>query len=158
MHFVSVFDELYYSSWYPFVTLMFMFIEFDSFNEWHGFREHHSLCLDPYIIILYIIITSAYFHDFWHRNLFTKPNIFLSRALLADWVQMWTREWDSRWRYRYNHGDGKRQSLCVYGVYMGPTRGPQDPGGPHVGPTNLVIWDEIKVLRYVHNLARQIKP
>ena len=28
----------------------------------------------------------------------------------------------------------------VYGAYMGPTWGRQDPGGPHVGPMNLVIW------------------
>ena len=24
---------------------------------------------------------------------------------------------------------------------MGPTRGPQDPGGPHDGPMNFAIWD-----------------
>ena len=28
----------------------------------------------------------------------------------------------------------------VYGANMGPTRGQQDPGGPHDGPTNLAIW------------------
>ena len=28
----------------------------------------------------------------------------------------------------------------VYGANMGPTRGRQDPGGPHVGPMNLAIW------------------
>ena len=29
----------------------------------------------------------------------------------------------------------------VYGAYMGPTLGRQDPGGPHVGPMILAIWD-----------------
>ena len=28
----------------------------------------------------------------------------------------------------------------VYGANMGPIWGRQDPGGPHVGPKNLVIW------------------
>ena len=28
----------------------------------------------------------------------------------------------------------------VHGAHMGPTWGRQDPGGPHVGPMNLVIW------------------
>ena len=28
----------------------------------------------------------------------------------------------------------------VHGANMGPTWGRQDPGGPHVGPMNLVIW------------------
>ena len=28
----------------------------------------------------------------------------------------------------------------VYGAYMGPTWGRQDPGGPHVGHTSLAIW------------------
>ena len=29
----------------------------------------------------------------------------------------------------------------VHGAYMGPTWGRQDPGGPHVGPIILAIWD-----------------
>ena len=29
----------------------------------------------------------------------------------------------------------------VHGANMGPIRGRQDPGGPHVGPMNLAIWD-----------------
>ena len=29
----------------------------------------------------------------------------------------------------------------VHGCNMGPTWGRQDPGGPHVGPMNLAIWD-----------------
>ena len=31
----------------------------------------------------------------------------------------------------------------VHGANMGPTRGPQDPSGAHVGPMNLAIWDII---------------
>ena len=29
----------------------------------------------------------------------------------------------------------------VHGTNMGPIWGRQDPGGPHVGPMNLPIWD-----------------
>ena len=29
----------------------------------------------------------------------------------------------------------------VYGAYMGPTWGRQDPDGPHVGPMNVYIWE-----------------
>ena len=29
----------------------------------------------------------------------------------------------------------------VHGCYMGTSWGRQDPGGPHVGPMNLAIWD-----------------
>ena len=35
----------------------------------------------------------------------------------------------------YGYPDNK-----VYGANMGPTWGWQDPGGPHVGPMNFVIW------------------
>ena len=28
----------------------------------------------------------------------------------------------------------------VHGANMGPIWGRQDPGGPHVGPMNFVIW------------------
>ena len=31
----------------------------------------------------------------------------------------------------------------VHGANIGPTRGRQDPGGPHVGPMNLVIWKHV---------------
>ena len=29
----------------------------------------------------------------------------------------------------------------VHGANIGPIWGRQDPGGPHVGPMNLAIWD-----------------
>ena len=29
----------------------------------------------------------------------------------------------------------------VHGANMGPIWGQQDPGGPHVGPMSLAIWD-----------------
>ena len=32
----------------------------------------------------------------------------------------------------------------VHGTNMGPIWGRQDPGGPHVGPTNFAIWDGVK--------------
>ena len=38
----------------------------------------------------------------------------------------------------------RRQSIPeskVHGANIGPIWSPQDPGGPHVGPMNLAIWD-----------------
>ena len=32
----------------------------------------------------------------------------------------------------------------VHGANVGPTWGRQDPGGPHVGHMNFVIWDDVK--------------
>ena len=31
----------------------------------------------------------------------------------------------------------------VHGATMGPTWGREDPGGPHVGPMNLAIWEAL---------------
>ena len=33
----------------------------------------------------------------------------------------------------------------VYWANMGPSWGRQDPAGPHVGPMNLVIWDDLEI-------------
>ena len=33
----------------------------------------------------------------------------------------------------------------VHGANVGPILGWQDPGGPHVGPTNLAIWGVITI-------------
>ena len=35
----------------------------------------------------------------------------------------------------------------IHGAKVGPIWGLQDPGGPHVGPMNIVIWD-LKVSIY----------
>ena len=41
----------------------------------------------------------------------------------------------------------------VHGANMGPIWGRQDPGGPHVGPMNLAIWDnENRLHEYVSNM------
>ena len=37
----------------------------------------------------------------------------------------------------------------VHGANMGPIWGQQDPGGPHVGPMNLAIWDTWAVSRFL---------
>ena len=46
---------------------------------------------------------------------------------------------------------GLKQTACdlipipdnkVHGANMGPIWGRQDPGGPHVGPMDLAIWDD----------------
>ena len=40
----------------------------------------------------------------------------------------------------------------VYGANMGSIWGRRDPGGPHVGPMNLAIWDVIQhYSSYNHN-------
>ena len=41
--------------------------------------------------------------------------------------------------YLPSHPDSK-----VCGTNMGPTWGCQGPGGPHIGPINLAIWDPMK--------------
>ena len=35
----------------------------------------------------------------------------------------------------------------VHGANMRPIWGPQDPGGPHVGPMNISIWDGMVLYR-----------
>ena len=40
----------------------------------------------------------------------------------------------------------------VHGANMGPTWGRQDPGGPHVGPMNLAIWDSVLEIYIVHQV------
>ena len=43
----------------------------------------------------------------------------------------------SRWRvWMVSPGSDSK----VHGANMGPIWGRQDPGGPHVGPMNLIIW------------------
>ena len=37
-------------------------------------------------------------------------------------------------------GDRYPDSM-VHGAILGPIWGRQDPGGPHVGPMNLAIWE-----------------
>ena len=41
----------------------------------------------------------------------------------------------------------------VHGAKMGPIWGRQDPGGPHVGPMNLVIWDTVVSFRHKRYVA-----
>ena len=39
--------------------------------------------------------------------------------------------------------DSDNPDSKVHGANMGPNWGQQDPGGPHVGPMNLAIWEVI---------------
>ena len=43
--------------------------------------------------------------------------------------------WQLRWTCKREYPDSK-----VHGANMGPIWGQQDPGGPHVDPTNLATW------------------
>ena len=42
----------------------------------------------------------------------------------------------------------------VHGANMGPNWGRQDPGGPHVGPVNLAIWDYYHKAVYVSSFLQ----
>ena len=42
----------------------------------------------------------------------------------------------------------------VHGPNMGPVWGRQDPGGPHVGPTNFAIWVGFVFLCYGYTIKR----
>ena len=41
----------------------------------------------------------------------------------------------------------------VHGANMGPIWARQDPGGPHVGPMNFVIWGGSRFAVYYYRLA-----
>ena len=42
---------------------------------------------------------------------------------------------------KYNHFYDINPDSKVHGVNMGPIWGWQDPGGHHVGPMNIAIWE-----------------
>ena len=48
----------------------------------------------------------------------------------------------------------------VHGANMGPIWGPQDPGGPQVGPMNFAVWDilwnDIYVLKQHYDSLYQL--
>ena len=46
----------------------------------------------------------------------------------------------------------------VNGANMGLIWGHQDPGGPHVGPMNFAIWDDIEMLSALLALCEGIPP
>ena len=52
------------------------------------------------------------------------------------------------------HADGAHHKIPnskVHGVIMGPTWVLSSPGGPHVGPMNLAIWDTLQPHPYEAN-------
>ena len=44
----------------------------------------------------------------------------------------------------WQHG-GLYSNSKVHGANMGPTWGRRDPGGPHIGPMSLAIWDSYRL-------------
>ena len=44
----------------------------------------------------------------------------------------------------------------IHGANMGPICGRQDPGGPHVGPMNFVIW--VYMGRWSYDLGEWLYP
>ena len=59
---------------------------------------------------------------------------FIGNWLLIYWLLYWSRSWYTGFCPKQHSPDSK-----VHGANMGPIWGRQDPGGPHVGPTNLAI-------------------
>ena len=53
---------------------------------------------------------------------------------------------------RTNNPDSK-----VHGANMGPIRGRQDPGGPHVGPMYFAFWEPFVFLEWVSCKYRKIR-
>ena len=60
------------------------------------------------------------------------------------------------WDYFFNHALSWYIGIIivipdskVHGANTGPIWGRQDPGGPHVGPMNLAIWDRYSDDQYV---------
>ena len=102
------------------------------------------------IAILYSthFTTSLHRHHDGHRCHCVEGTESYQQPSYSTWT-IWLQEpysatWLSRITFKRGHGvcslfvsfpDSK-----VFGVNMGPTRGRQDPGGPHVGPMNLAIW------------------
>ena len=43
----------------------------------------------------------------------------------------------------------------VHGANMGPIWSRQDPGGPHVGPTNLAIW--VHNISQIHSISKSVR-
>ena len=78
-----------------------------------------------------------------HAYIFTYPGSSRVVCIQAirrqvSWVGvLWVTYWDP---------DCGILDSKVHGAYIGSTWGRQDPGGPHVGPMILAIWDML----YVH--------
>ena len=45
-----------------------------------------------------------------------------------------------------SYGLASNPDSKVHGATMGPIWGRQDPGGPHVGPMNLAIWETMNIM------------
>ena len=86
------------------------------------------------------LMTSSWRWLFMDMRLFcTRPSTTIVMILTH-----WPREMGSNFKYiifkLITRADSK-----IHGGNMGPTWGRQDPGGSHVGHTNLVIWDRCEI-------------
>ena len=90
-----------------------------------------------------------------HCNILLRRWPTISVIIRCQWFNHMTRQvlqegiktvWVDHWWYLATHTQAKMANTPhsnVHGAYMGPTWGRQDPGGPHVGPMNIVIGDYI---------------
>ena len=121
-------------------------------------------CRIKFLTLLTLLM--AWFHmlDIETRILYVWSNWMVTCPILPQGhVAERNRLVNSHWwkcRAKYSHGVKAKDSLrwlwypwmtprsdsvnldcMVYGAYMGPTWGRQDPGRPHDGPMNLAIWE-----------------
>ena len=102
---------------------------------------YRPYCTCIFSLFLLSGITAACMHEvipskgYWAtREISSTLSGYLSKEA-KDRMAIFTSTVDMYW-HLYDTPDSK-----VHGTNMGPIRGRQDPGGPHVGPMNFVIWD-----------------
>ena len=79
-----------------------------------------------------------FYHNLWSLAIMLFPVVMLPCGHHWEYLIIWLKLVDLTWWSSANP-DNK-----VHGANMGPIWARQDPGGPHVGPTDLVIWEYIK--------------
>ena len=96
--------------------------------------------LDPSCHIMKFVAVTSYRDVCKHR----RPNC----PVPADWITSRVPP-DKHWSSRHNQASKGSNYILrtqappdskVHGANMGSICGRQDPGGPHVGPMNFVIW------------------
>ena len=79
-------------------------------------------------------VTWGWRHD-WHSSLALLSHSAAVRSPVANYHLT-----------RLTGYTGTIPDSKVYGANMGPTWGRQDPGGAHVGPMKLAIWEEFDII------------
>ena len=108
--------------WFMWHSIVVVLVDHDDVQTWKHF-PHHWICTR------------------WGNPRGHSPK---KRPVIGSIrVTRLSKESDRRWfqtSCRESNSDSK-----VHGASMGPIWGRQDPGGPHVGPMNFVIWEYVCV-------------